>query len=84
MFLVIWYSFPRFGLLYQEKSGNPGIVYVILPTRKFQKAELSKDKIIENGHFNTTNCGTTNCHYRTAITFRRFKKGFLKIVLSTV
>jgi hypothetical protein len=21
--MVIWYIFPRFGLLYQEKSGNP-------------------------------------------------------------
>jgi hypothetical protein len=23
-FMVIWYIFPRFGMLYQEKSGNPG------------------------------------------------------------
>jgi hypothetical protein len=23
-FVVIWYIFPRFGILYQEKSGNPG------------------------------------------------------------
>jgi hypothetical protein len=22
--LVIWYIFPHFGVLYQEKSGNPG------------------------------------------------------------
>jgi hypothetical protein len=22
-FIVIWYIFPRFGMLYQEKSGNP-------------------------------------------------------------
>jgi hypothetical protein len=22
-FVVIWYIFPRFGILYQEKSGNP-------------------------------------------------------------
>jgi hypothetical protein len=21
--VVVWYIFPRFGLLYQEKSGNP-------------------------------------------------------------
>jgi hypothetical protein len=21
--MVIWYSFPRFGMLYPEKSGNP-------------------------------------------------------------
>jgi hypothetical protein len=23
-YMVIWYIFPRFGMLYQEKSGNPG------------------------------------------------------------
>jgi hypothetical protein len=23
-FVVIWYIFPRFGILDQEKSGNPG------------------------------------------------------------
>jgi hypothetical protein len=23
-FVVIWYTFPCFGILYQEKSGNPG------------------------------------------------------------
>jgi hypothetical protein len=23
-FMVIWYIFPQFGILYQEKSGNPG------------------------------------------------------------
>jgi hypothetical protein len=23
-FVVIWYDFPRFGILDQEKSGNPG------------------------------------------------------------
>jgi hypothetical protein len=22
-FIVIWYILPRFGMLYQEKSGNP-------------------------------------------------------------
>jgi hypothetical protein len=25
-FVVIWYIFPRFGILDQEKSGNPGRV----------------------------------------------------------
>jgi hypothetical protein len=24
-FVVIWYIFPRFGILEQEKSGNPGL-----------------------------------------------------------
>jgi hypothetical protein len=23
-FCVIWHTFPRFGILHQEKSGNPG------------------------------------------------------------
>jgi hypothetical protein len=23
-FMVIWYIFPRFGMLYQNESGNPG------------------------------------------------------------
>jgi hypothetical protein len=23
-FMAIWYIFPHFGMLYQEKSGNPG------------------------------------------------------------
>jgi hypothetical protein len=23
-FVVIWYIFPHFGMLYQDKSGNPG------------------------------------------------------------
>jgi hypothetical protein len=24
-FVVIWYIYPRFGILYPEKSGNPGL-----------------------------------------------------------
>jgi hypothetical protein len=24
-FIVIWYIFPRFGMLCQQKSGNPGV-----------------------------------------------------------
>jgi hypothetical protein len=24
-FVVIWYIFPHFGILYQDKSGNPGV-----------------------------------------------------------
>jgi hypothetical protein len=26
--MVVWYIFPRFGILYQEKSGNPATGYV--------------------------------------------------------
>jgi hypothetical protein len=26
-FVVIWYIFPRFAILYQEKSGNPDTQY---------------------------------------------------------
>jgi hypothetical protein len=25
LFVVIWYIFSRFGILYLEKSGNPGL-----------------------------------------------------------
>jgi hypothetical protein len=25
-FVVIWYISPRFGILHQEKSGNPGVL----------------------------------------------------------
>jgi hypothetical protein len=28
-FMFIWYIFPCFGITYKEKSGNPGLVYVI-------------------------------------------------------
>jgi hypothetical protein len=28
-FVVIWYIFPRFGILYQEKSGNPDLYFLI-------------------------------------------------------
>jgi hypothetical protein len=24
-FVVIWYIFPQFGILYLDKSGNPGV-----------------------------------------------------------
>jgi hypothetical protein len=27
-FVVSWYIFPRFGILYQEKSGNPAQVFI--------------------------------------------------------
>jgi hypothetical protein len=29
-FMVIWYTFPHFGMLSQEKSGNPGAVTGII------------------------------------------------------
>jgi hypothetical protein len=25
-FVVIWYIYPRFGMLYHEKSGNPDVL----------------------------------------------------------
>jgi hypothetical protein len=27
--VVIWYIFPRFGKLYHEKSGNPGVLSAV-------------------------------------------------------
>jgi hypothetical protein len=32
-FVVIWVYFPRFCMLYQEKSGNPGRHYFALKER---------------------------------------------------
>jgi hypothetical protein len=32
-FVVIWYILPRFGMLYQEKSGNPEVKATILHSR---------------------------------------------------
>jgi hypothetical protein len=29
-FVVAWYIFPRFGILYQEKSGNPDPKYICI------------------------------------------------------
>jgi hypothetical protein len=29
-FMVIWYIFPRFGMLHQEKSGNPGVQIIFI------------------------------------------------------
>jgi hypothetical protein len=29
--MVIWYIFPRFGMLHQEKSGNPAYVSSAVP-----------------------------------------------------
>jgi hypothetical protein len=40
-FVVIWYIFPRFGILYQEKSGNPG-------TESFPIYRLFFRTILEN------------------------------------
>jgi hypothetical protein len=36
-FMVIWYIFPHFGMLYQEKSGNPALKAVSnFPTTRFK------------------------------------------------
>jgi hypothetical protein len=35
-FVVIWYIFPRFGMLHQEKSGNPGVATLLT----FQATDL--------------------------------------------
>jgi hypothetical protein len=33
--MVIWYVFLRFGMLYQEKSGNPDNEEWVFPTPRF-------------------------------------------------
>jgi hypothetical protein len=32
-YMAIWYIFPRFGILHQEKSGNPGLLQIGNPKR---------------------------------------------------
>jgi hypothetical protein len=43
-FVVIWYIFSRFGILYQEKSGNP-VRSVRLFLRARRKRDLQGDQI---------------------------------------
>jgi hypothetical protein len=42
IFMVIWYSFSRFGMLHQEKSGNPGMLHIGLA----QASEADSLKIL--------------------------------------
>jgi hypothetical protein len=49
--VVIWYIFPRFGQLCQEKSGNPGVSVGgcwCIPQRK-NGTEKNEEKLIEQG-----------------------------------
>jgi hypothetical protein len=54
-FVVIWYIFSRFGVLYQEKSGNPGLVWNAhtFKTSAFsQKRQKSKfNKLVQKTSF---------------------------------
>jgi hypothetical protein len=55
---VIWYIFPRFGILYQEKSGNPAADRVgVFPTSKSTRRSSSSKTLagsdLEIGGFNT-------------------------------
>jgi hypothetical protein len=49
-FVVIWYIFPRLGILYREKSGNPGFPpFLVESSRKklnFFQARKKCDKYI--------------------------------------
>jgi hypothetical protein len=38
-FMAIWYIFPRFGNLDQEKSGNPGSDHFVSTAKRFFKRE---------------------------------------------
>jgi hypothetical protein len=39
--VVIWYIFQRFGILYQEKSGNPGALHEQLKRRNVHRQNLN-------------------------------------------
>jgi hypothetical protein len=43
--VVIWYIFPRFGVLFQEKSGNPGSTTQLLTLPINDINNLWKDKL---------------------------------------
>jgi hypothetical protein len=48
-FMVIWYIFPRFGILYQEKSGNPAarIGWVAAQEKKTEQQFFGSKKVFE-------------------------------------
>jgi hypothetical protein len=41
--VAIWYTFPRFGIFYQQKSGNPDVFNQILPHPYF-RSDMSTEK----------------------------------------
>jgi hypothetical protein len=40
-FVVIWYIFSRFGMFYQEKSGNPGAKVFFIGRKECEQKPLS-------------------------------------------
>jgi hypothetical protein len=44
--MVIWYIFSHFGILYQEKSGNPGYYRVILEFHLSKNEDNFREKTV--------------------------------------
>jgi hypothetical protein len=55
--VIIWYIFPRFGTLSQERSGNPGLGSEIVDNPKYVISECPKEKTLVNTYksFSTRN-----------------------------
>jgi hypothetical protein len=47
-FVAIWYIFPRFGMLYQEKSGNPEA------KQRNSQTLMSRFRLAEHGNYTVT------------------------------
>jgi hypothetical protein len=49
--MVIWYIFPRFGILYQEKSGNPVLkdqkTVLFFCANQLDQFFLATDRVLE-------------------------------------
>jgi hypothetical protein len=72
-YVVIWYIFPRFGTLCQEKSGNPGpnATYIVASVN----APKTRDKIMaKNGATGPAELGSMLCSQFSAIFFQFSEK----------
>jgi hypothetical protein len=49
IFNIIWYIFSRFGMLYQEISGNPGSGYHPLPRRDLIARPIAQISLLSSG-----------------------------------
>jgi hypothetical protein len=43
--MVIWYIFPRFGMLYWDKSGNPGLLQGRAVSHSFRNRNGNTDHV---------------------------------------
>jgi hypothetical protein len=41
--MTIWYIFPSFGIMYQEKSGNPGVAVFLFPRLPLDTGDMDPE-----------------------------------------